>query len=56
MATVIVYSMIMEAPSLMTWERGAAVAFYLNAHVLVRLSKGKWFQNVDVWKSPSIDA
>tara|TARA_B110001454_G_scaffold219099_1_gene249911 strand:- start:16479 stop:17003 length:525 start_codon:yes stop_codon:yes gene_type:complete len=72
MATIIVYSMIVDAPSLMTWEKGmailfyglfvilpqlpgAAVGFYLNAHVLVRLSKGKWVQEVDVWKPLSKD-
>lgn len=68
MATIIVYSMVAEAPSLFSWEKGmaillyglfviipqlpgAAVGFYLNAHVLVRLSKGKWIQDVDGWKA-----
>jgi len=33
---------------------GAAVGFYLNAHILVRLSKGKWIQDVDAWKASDI--
>jgi hypothetical protein len=29
----------------------AALGFYLNTHILVRLSKGKWIQDVDAWKA-----
>jgi hypothetical protein len=48
---ILLYGLLVIIPQL----PGAAVGFYLSTHVLVRLSKGKWIQDVEVWNFPAND-